>query len=51
MAALMSPLLTTILELGIVGERPLLDEIARAPQFLEIGEALGALIVIEHGEG
>ena len=51
MAALMSPLLQPLFEIGIVGERRLLDEIGRAPQLLEIGAALGALIVVEHGEG
>ena len=51
MAALMFPLLQPVLELAVVGERRLLDEIARASELLEIGAALGALIVVEHGEG
>ncbi len=45
------PASETIFELGVVGERRLLHEIARASELLEIGAALGTLIVIEHGEG
>src|SRR5580658_5343976 len=41
----------TVLEFGIGGQRRLLNEIARASQLLQIGEALGTLIVIEDGEG
>ena len=45
------PALEALLEIGIVGERRLLGEIGRAPELLEIGAALGALVVVEHGEG
>ena len=45
------PALETLFQVAIIGERRLLGEIGRAPELLEIGAALGTLIVIEHREG
>src|SRR6516165_7452861 len=39
-----------LVEIGIVGDRRLLDEITRAPELAEIGATVGSLIPIEYGE-
>src|ERR1019366_301072 len=45
------PALETLVELGIVGERRLLHKISRAPELLEIGAALMALVPVKHRKG
>ena len=51
MPALDVAALEALFEIGVIGERRLLDEIGRAPQLFEIGAALVALIAVENGEG
>ena len=43
--------LQSLFKIGIIGERRFLDEITRSSQFLEIGAAFMALVVVEHCEG
>ncbi len=40
----------TAVQVGVVGDRRLLDEVARTPQFLEVGAALRRLIAVENGK-
>ena len=43
--------LQALFEIVIIGKRRLFHEISRAPQLLEVGPALVALVVIEHRKG
>ena len=42
--------LQPLVQIGVIGERPLLDEVSRAAQLFEIGAALVALVMIEYRE-